>query len=419
MMQLERIQAGGTLFKSSCCRTLGLAFLLLAWVWALAPPQALARGACAGETAAVSSSPAPDLRASVLCLVNEARLEHGLPALQQDPRLQAAAQRHTDDMVANHYFAHDSRDGTPFSQRITAAGYQWAATGENIAQGPSTPQLVVQSWIASPVHCRNILAPGFRDLGVGVNPGTANPAASPGTWTQDFGRLTTESAPSTNTTPQAGCPYNVSPISEGPAPTPSAPPLTTDPATTPSPSPSRSPSPSPAPSSAPSPSPSPSPSPAPAPSPSPPPSGLTAPPPPPRQPIAAVTRLRLVPSLFRAARSGASATTTADPSRARVSYELDEPATVRFRVTRSSDGRRVARRCVPASHTNSRRAACIRYTTLRGSFTRVRGAGADAFSLTGRLDGRALRPGSYRLGATPTVDGHAGPTRWMRFRIVR
>jgi len=150
MMQLERIQAGGTLFKSSCCRTLGLAFLLLAWVWALAPPQALARGACAGETAAVSSSPAPDLRASVLCLVNEARLEHGLPALQQDPRLQAAAQRHTDDMVANHYFAHDSRDGTPFSQRITAAGYQWAATGENIAQGPSTPQLVVQSWIAEP-----------------------------------------------------------------------------------------------------------------------------------------------------------------------------------------------------------------------------------------------------------------------------
>ena len=57
--------------------------------------------------------------------------------------------------------------------------------------------------------------------------------------------------------------------------------------------------------------------------------------------------------------------------------------------------------------------------TARGSFTRIRPAGADRFAFTGRLAGRALAPGRYRLVATPSAGGrHGGPAR-AGLRIVR
>src|SRR4051794_8066699 len=37
-------------------------------------------------------------RAGVLCLLNEQRAAHGLPALVEDARLQMSAQRHAEDM---------------------------------------------------------------------------------------------------------------------------------------------------------------------------------------------------------------------------------------------------------------------------------------------------------------------------------
>ena len=423
---------------SSRCSTSVLAVVLLAWASTIAPSPALARGACANENAAVSGTAAPDLRASVLCLVNETRAEHGLPALQQDPRLQAAAQQHTDDMVTNQYFAHNSRDGTRPAQRVSAAGYEWAATAENIAQGQGTPRLVVQSWMASTGHCKNILGPGFRDLGVGINPGAASPAASPGTWTLDVGRLKTDSAVSTDATPQAGCPYSLSPVSERPAPAaPPAPPPTADPTPTASP-PAAAPADvaapaAPPPAIHPTPPASP-PATAPADGAAPPAGALDAsaasPPslsdsallpvplaPPP--PVAAVTELRVTPSRFRAASSSGSVQIAAVSARAQVSYSLNVPASVRFTARRRSSGRREAGRCVQTSHTNRQSARCTRYVTVPGSFTRRRGAGADRFTFTGRLAGRALRPGSYRLRAAPTTDGYAGTAQQVGIRIVR
>jgi uncharacterized protein YkwD len=196
----------------------GLALALIVCS-ALAPAEVLARSACPGENAPISGTPAPDLRASVLCLVNETRLEHGLPALRQDPRLESSAQEHSSDMVARQYFAHTAVDGRSFDQRVTAAGYEWSQTGENIAAGQTTPAVVMEAWMNSKEHCVNILAPGFRDIGVGVDRGAVKRGIAPGTWTQDFGRSRVEPPPSTNTGPQAACPLSLSEISAGPAPT--------------------------------------------------------------------------------------------------------------------------------------------------------------------------------------------------------
>jgi hypothetical protein len=60
----------------------------------------------------------------------------------------------------------------------------------------------------SPEHCRNILAPIYRDLGVGTVPRPVRGWASgPATWTQDFALAIGQRAPSHNRAPANGCPY--------------------------------------------------------------------------------------------------------------------------------------------------------------------------------------------------------------------
>jgi uncharacterized protein YkwD len=144
------------------------------------------------------------MRAAVVCLVNHERAARHLPALHADLRLNRSAQRWSDAMVSSHVFAH----GTNFAGRISAAGFRWAAAGENIATGYRTPRQVVAGWMASAGHCENILNPTYRSVGTGVNRhAVAGYASGPATWTQDFGLALGTRAPSHTWAPAHGCPY--------------------------------------------------------------------------------------------------------------------------------------------------------------------------------------------------------------------
>ncbi len=121
---------------------------------------------------------------------------------------------------------------------------------------------------------------------------------------------------------------------------------------------------------------------------------------------ATVTGLRVSPSAFRTARS------------ARVSYSLDVAASVRFGVQRAAGGRRVGGRCTAPAKSNRAQPACTRLLALRGGFTRTRPAGADRFRFTGRISGRTLTPGSYRLVATPTGGRPAARTLHARVALA-
>jgi len=127
--------------------------------------------------------------------------------------------------------------------------------------------------------------------------------------------------------------------------------------------------------------------------------------------------LSLSPAVFRAAVSGAS---IASRVGTRVSYELSESAMVRFRVARALGGRRVGGRCVRLTRSNRRAPRCVRYRLLRGSFS-VRGVtGQNRFRFSGRLRGRKLTPGSYRLrGAATDAAGNRSAPKRVNFRIVR
>ena len=61
-----------------------------------------------------------------------------------------------------------SQDGRTPTQRMRMVGFEGPApTGENIAAGQRNAQEVVQGWMESPGHCRNIMDAGYHVLGVG------------------------------------------------------------------------------------------------------------------------------------------------------------------------------------------------------------------------------------------------------------
>ena len=132
--------------------------------------------------------------------------------------------------------------------------------------------------------------------------------------------------------------------------------------------------------------------------------GSAAEPPPASAPV--VSNLRLSPSTLRAGRS------------THVSYTLSAPAAVRFTVQRAVAGRSAGGRCAAPMSSNRARPACTRFASVRGSLTRTRPAGADRFTFTARLAGRALSPGRYRLVATPAAGARAGGPARARFRIT-
>lgn len=161
-------------------------------------------GGCPNADTPATNASLVAMRAAVVCLINQQRNAHGLPGLKASQRLNRSAQTWNQAMVGSGNFTH----GTNFAGRISAVGYTWQTAGENIATGFPTPHSVVNAWMASPDHCRNILDPAFRDVGTGETPQTVGGWATlPATWTQDFGLLMSRNAPSRNSGPQNGCPY--------------------------------------------------------------------------------------------------------------------------------------------------------------------------------------------------------------------
>ena len=123
------------------------------------------------------SSAANQFEWRVFLLTNIERESRGIPPLQWDNRLGAAARAHTEDMVRNNFLSHTGSDRSNAGQRISRAGFTWIRAAENIAEGQRTPEEVIRSWMTSPGHRSNILDPALSHLGVGF---AANK------WTQKF-----------------------------------------------------------------------------------------------------------------------------------------------------------------------------------------------------------------------------------------
>jgi hypothetical protein len=102
-----------------------------------------------------------------------------------------------------------------------------------------------------------------------------------------------------------------------------------------------------------------------------------------------------------------------------VTFTLSEAASVTFAVDRLTRGRRVRGRCVRPTRRNRERRACVRPRRLRGVIRHTGHAGPNAFRFDGRLGGRRLRPGRYRLVVIGLADaaGNAGAPARARLPI--
>jgi hypothetical protein len=114
--------------------------------------------------------------------------------------------------------------------------------------------------------------------------------------------------------------------------------------------------------------------------------------------------LSIRPGRFRAAASGAGARRRAG---ARISYALDEAATVTFTV------KRIVQRVV---HGRKRTG----YRPVSGSFKDAGEVGGNSLRFLGRMAGKRLKRGLYRLVALPVdAAGNTGNAVFIRFRIIR
>ena len=136
-----------------------------------------------------------DIRDAFLAAVNQARSVNQVcgttpygpaPPVSWSANLAMAAYLHSEDMALNNFFSHTGADGSTPGQRISRQGYPWRTYGENIAVGYPTVPAVIQGWLGSEGHCRNLMDPAFTEIGAGyaVGPFGGNPAAL--YWTFDL-----------------------------------------------------------------------------------------------------------------------------------------------------------------------------------------------------------------------------------------
>ena len=104
--------------------------------------------------------------------MNRERAAHGLQPLRVNNRLALAAGDRIDDMFDQRYFDHVAPDGTQPFVWADKRGYRYRVIGENLAVGYRSANAVVDGWMNSPGHRRNILTRGFDEIGIGIAEGS-------------------------------------------------------------------------------------------------------------------------------------------------------------------------------------------------------------------------------------------------------
>lgn len=153
---------------------------------------------CSDADASPSEMSLGEARQTTLCLLNEERASRDLPALREHSALRTTAQSYARHMVSERFFDHVSPGGSTMLDRIRRADYlrggrSWIV-GENLAWGAGgaeTPAKIVNAWMKSPGHRKNILNGRFRDIGIGITEGVpvrrVTAASGAATYVNNFG----------------------------------------------------------------------------------------------------------------------------------------------------------------------------------------------------------------------------------------
>jgi len=168
----------------------------------------------APEPTHTSTAHTTDLKTVYLELINDIRSEgrtcgeygymEATDPLTWNDKLFGAAYEHSKDMALSNTFSHTGSgtksdltaqelhltDGSHIGNRLEINGYKdWRGYGENIAAGTSMDDAyeALQAWVKSPGHCKNLMNPKFKEVGMAMYHNADSHYKY--YWTQDFGTL--------------------------------------------------------------------------------------------------------------------------------------------------------------------------------------------------------------------------------------
>jgi uncharacterized protein YkwD len=127
--------------------------------------------------------------ARIFNLINAARQRQGLPALVYNAQLDRMAKIQAENMAYFQKMAHTIPESQlpTLGDRARYVGYPFGRLAENVALGYPNAETVVQGWMNSSGHRRNILDSTVEETGIGI----ARSSAGGLYYCQVFGRRLT------------------------------------------------------------------------------------------------------------------------------------------------------------------------------------------------------------------------------------
>jgi uncharacterized protein YkwD len=126
-------------------------------------------------TAPAAAKPRVDAKErAIVRAINRQRARHDLAKVKSSRRLARAADFHSWEMLDADFFAHESRDGSPFHVRVRRY-VSYRMIGETLAMvggcGKGSARRIVRMWMDSPGHRAILLSSSFRRIGLGKRTG--------------------------------------------------------------------------------------------------------------------------------------------------------------------------------------------------------------------------------------------------------
>ncbi|WP_435010454.1 CAP domain-containing protein [Tundrisphaera lichenicola] len=122
-------------------------------------------GAQEPSTPKVDRAESDSIVAELVEAHNKERAKEDLPPLKSNPKLNEVALAHARDMAEREVMSHEGADGSTSAQRIARSGYHYLTAGENVAEGYRDVPAVIQGWMDSPPHRKNVMG-DFSEIGL-------------------------------------------------------------------------------------------------------------------------------------------------------------------------------------------------------------------------------------------------------------
>ncbi len=113
----------------------------------------------------ISAADAPNIQFRALDTINALRQGAGVPPLQLNAALNAAAATHSRDMARQNRPWNFGSDGSSPLDRVRRAGYTGRLIGQNISESYETELETIGGWMENPDTRPLLLDPRARDLG--------------------------------------------------------------------------------------------------------------------------------------------------------------------------------------------------------------------------------------------------------------